>query len=102
MPASGAGKASFPAYTGVLAAFVPIWALTVLGYLVGRSGMLGDRAELVLGRLVFHVAMPPARRAGPETEALVGIDAAGLAPADARRGCWRTWDSAARPGIRPY
>jgi malonate transporter len=42
----------------VLTAFVPIWALTVLGYLVGRSGVLGDRAELVLGRLVFHVAMP--------------------------------------------
>lgn len=37
---------------------MPIWALTVLGYLVGRSGVLGDRAELVLGRLVFHVAMP--------------------------------------------
>jgi predicted permease len=32
----------------VLAAFVPIRALTVLG----------DRAELVLGRLVFHVAVP--------------------------------------------
>jgi predicted permease len=42
----------------VLTAFVPIWTLTVLGYLVGRSGVLGDRAELVLGRLVFHVAMP--------------------------------------------
>jgi len=35
----------------VLTAFVPIWALTVLGYLVGRSGVLGDRAEPVLGRL---------------------------------------------------
>lgn len=42
----------------MLTAFAPIWALTVLGYLVGRSGVLGDRAELVLGRLVFHVAMP--------------------------------------------
>lgn len=42
----------------MLTAFVPIWALTVLGYLVARSGVLGDRAELVLGRLVFHVAMP--------------------------------------------
>lgn len=42
----------------MLTAFVPIWTLTVLGYLVGRSGVLGDRAELVLGRLVFHVAMP--------------------------------------------
>lgn len=42
----------------VLVGFVPIWALTVVGYLVGRSALLGERAELVLGKLVFHVAMP--------------------------------------------
>jgi malonate transporter and related proteins len=38
-------------------AFVPIRALTAVGYL------LGDRAEQVLGRLVFHVAMPAVLRA---------------------------------------
>ncbi|MGF1428427.1 AEC family transporter [Kitasatospora sp. LaBMicrA B282] len=44
----------------LLASFVPIWALTAVGYLVSRTGLLGDQAELVLGRFVFHVAMPAA------------------------------------------
>jgi predicted permease len=44
----------------LLAAFVPIWALTAVGYLVGRTGLLGEQAEAVLGRFVFHVAMPAA------------------------------------------
>ncbi|WP_329570223.1 AEC family transporter [Kitasatospora sp. NBC_01266] len=44
----------------LLAAFVPIWALTAVGYLVSRTGLLGEQAELVLGRFVFHVAMPAA------------------------------------------
>ncbi|MFI9271120.1 AEC family transporter [Kitasatospora sp. NPDC052896] len=38
--------------------FVPIWVLTAAGYLVGRAGLLGEQAEAVLGRFVFHVAMP--------------------------------------------
>ncbi|MGW1405069.1 AEC family transporter [Streptomyces sp. NPDC002403] len=44
----------------LLSAFAPIWILTTIGYAVGRSGLLGDRAEAVLGRFVFHVAMPAA------------------------------------------
>ncbi|MFB7663167.1 AEC family transporter [Kitasatospora sp. NPDC056138] len=44
----------------LLAAFVPIWFMTAVGYLVGRTGLLGPQAEVVLGRFVFHVAMPAA------------------------------------------
>ncbi|MES9505235.1 AEC family transporter [Streptomyces sp. NPDC000609] len=46
--------------SALLSAFAPIWTLTAIGYAVGRSGLLGDRAEAVLGRFVFHVAMPAA------------------------------------------
>ncbi|MFI6448409.1 AEC family transporter [Kitasatospora sp. NPDC050543] len=48
------------AVQSLLSSFVPIWALTAVGYLVGRSGLLGPEAESVLGRFVFHVAMPAA------------------------------------------
>ncbi|MGW4893549.1 AEC family transporter [Kitasatospora sp. NPDC004240] len=44
----------------LLSGFAPIWALTGVGYLVGRSGLLGPHGERVLGRFVFHVAMPAA------------------------------------------
>jgi malonate transporter len=44
----------------VLAAFVPIWALTAVGYVAGRAGVLGPAAVDVLGRFVFYVAMPAA------------------------------------------
>ncbi|MCX4732306.1 AEC family transporter [Streptomyces sp. NBC_01363] len=44
----------------LLSAFAPIWMLTTIGFAVGRSGLLGERAEAVLGRFVFHVAMPAA------------------------------------------
>ncbi|MDK0519255.1 AEC family transporter [Streptomyces sp. ML-6] len=44
----------------LLSAFAPIWTLTAIGYAVGRSGLLGGQAEAVLGRFVFHVAMPAA------------------------------------------
>ncbi|WP_371477703.1 AEC family transporter [Kitasatospora sp. NBC_00315] len=44
----------------LLSAFGPIWALTAVGYLVGRTGALGEHAEDVLGRFVFQVAMPAA------------------------------------------
>jgi predicted permease len=44
----------------LLSAFAPIWTLTAIGYAVGRSGLLGQQAEAVLGRFVFHVAMPAA------------------------------------------
>ncbi|MFF7215007.1 AEC family transporter [Streptomyces sp. NPDC008238] len=44
----------------LLSGFVPIWALSATGYVVGRTGLLGPQAESVLGRFVFHVAMPAA------------------------------------------
>lgn len=44
----------------LLSAFTPIWVLTATGYAVGRGGLLGAQAEAVLGRFVFHVAMPAA------------------------------------------
>ncbi|WP_433216510.1 AEC family transporter [Dactylosporangium sp. CS-047395] len=44
----------------MLAAFVPIWALTAVGFVAGRSGVLGAAAVDVLGRFVFYVAMPAA------------------------------------------
>ncbi|MFE1319036.1 AEC family transporter [Kitasatospora phosalacinea] len=44
----------------LVAAFAPIWVLTAVGWLAGRTGLLGADAEAVLGRFVFHVAMPAA------------------------------------------
>ncbi|RKE17957.1 AEC family transporter [Streptomyces sp. TLI_171] len=41
-------------------AFAPIWVLTAIGWLAGRTGLLGSQAETVLGRFVFHVSMPAA------------------------------------------
>lgn len=49
-----------PTLYPLLTAFVPIWALTAVGYLVARTGVLGQQAEEVLGRFVFQVAMPAA------------------------------------------
>ncbi|MET7643090.1 AEC family transporter [Streptomyces sp. NPDC005426] len=44
----------------LLSGFAPIWLLTGIGYAAGRGGLLGEQAESVLGRFVFHVAMPAA------------------------------------------
>ncbi|MFI6846736.1 AEC family transporter [Kitasatospora sp. NBC_00085] len=49
-----------PSLHPLLSGFAPIWALTGVGYLVGRSGLLGPHADTVLNRFVFHVAMPAA------------------------------------------
>ncbi|WP_037604186.1 AEC family transporter [Streptacidiphilus rugosus] len=45
---------------GLVNAFVPIWVLTAVGYAARRRGLLGDTAAAVLGRFVFHLAMPAA------------------------------------------
>lgn len=45
---------------GMVSAFEPIWILTAAGYLARRTGMLGEGAVTVLGRFVFHLAMPAA------------------------------------------
>ncbi|WP_406097378.1 AEC family transporter [Streptomyces sp. NBC_01013] len=44
----------------LLSGFAPIWILTAIGYAAARGGLLGEQAESVLGRFVFHVAMPAA------------------------------------------
>ncbi|MFJ6619477.1 AEC family transporter [Kitasatospora sp. NPDC091335] len=49
-----------PALHPLLSAFAPIWVLTGVGYVVGRTGLIGPHAETVLNRFVFHVAMPAA------------------------------------------
>lgn len=47
----------------MLSAFIPIWLLTSLGYLVARFALVGAdpvEVESVLGRFVFRIAMPAA------------------------------------------
>ncbi|MFI7209896.1 AEC family transporter [Micromonospora maritima] len=44
----------------LVSAFVPIWVLTAVGYAACRRGLLGEAAASVLGRFVFHLAMPSA------------------------------------------
>ncbi|QLQ40138.1 AEC family transporter [Micromonospora robiginosa] len=44
----------------LVSAFVPIWILTAVGYAACRRGLLGEAAASVLGRFVFHLAMPSA------------------------------------------
>lgn len=46
--------------TGVLSGFFIVWALIGTGWLVGRSGVLGDtaHARFVLNRVTFFVASP--------------------------------------------
>ncbi|MCO1614443.1 AEC family transporter [Micromonospora sp. CPM1] len=44
----------------LVSAFVPIWILTAVGYAACRRGLLGEAAASVLGRFVFHLAMPAA------------------------------------------
>ncbi|RLZ03961.1 hypothetical protein CWC38_02945 [Kocuria tytonicola] len=44
---------------GVLSGFFIVWAVIGLGYLVGRTGVLGADAQQVLSRLAFYVGSPP-------------------------------------------
>lgn len=44
----------------LVSAFVPIWVLTAIGWAACRWGLLGAAAASVLGRFVFHLAMPSA------------------------------------------
>jgi malonate transporter and related proteins len=64
----------------VLAAFAPIWALTAVGYVVGRTRVLGrHQAVDVLGRFVFFVAMPAALLSMLTRHPLTGLAGRGLA-----------------------
>jgi malonate transporter and related proteins len=43
---------------GVLSGFAVVWTVILVGYLVGRTGVLGPDARYVLNRLTFFVASP--------------------------------------------
>ena len=63
----------------MLAAFAPIWALTAVGYLTGRSRVLGPAAVDLLGRYVFYVAMPAALLSTLTRHPIAGFAGKGLA-----------------------
>lgn len=42
----------------VLSGFLPIWAITAVGWAAGRTQVLGTQAQSVLGRFAFTFAMP--------------------------------------------
>lgn len=42
----------------VLSGFLPIWAITAVGWAAGRCDVLGGQAQSVLGRFAFAFAMP--------------------------------------------
>ncbi|GAB3651673.1 AEC family transporter [Zhihengliuella somnathii] len=44
--------------TGVLSGFAVVWTVILVGYAVGRAGVLGPHARYVLNRLTFFVASP--------------------------------------------
>ncbi|MEO3773410.1 AEC family transporter [Micromonospora sp. B9E7] len=44
----------------LVSAFAPIWIITAVGYAACRWGLLGEAVASVLGRFVFHLAMPSA------------------------------------------
>lgn len=44
--------------TGVLEGFSIIWVVILVGYLVGRTGVLGEQGRHVLSRVTFFVASP--------------------------------------------
>lgn len=44
--------------SGVVTGFSIIAAIVFVGYVVGRSGLLGDHADYVISRLVFYVLSP--------------------------------------------
>ena len=43
---------------GVLTGFAVVWIIILVGYVIGRLGVLGDNAQNVLSRLAFFVASP--------------------------------------------
>lgn len=43
---------------GVLTGFTVVWIIILVGYLIGRLGVLGANAQTVLSRLAFFVASP--------------------------------------------
>ncbi|GLZ62391.1 AEC family transporter [Micromonospora sp. NBRC 107095] len=62
----------------LVSAFVPIWILTAVGYAACRQGLLGEAAASVLGRFVFHLAMPSALFLALSRMPLSGFDGRSL------------------------
>ena len=44
--------------SGVLAGFFIVWAMIGVGWVVGRSGVLGPHGRYVLNRSTFFIASP--------------------------------------------
>ena len=44
--------------TQVLSGFVVVWVIIAVGFLVGRSGVLGEDARTVLSRTAFYIGSP--------------------------------------------
>ena len=44
--------------SGVAAGFTVVFFIIAMGFLLGRSGTLGEHGQFVLSRLVFFVATP--------------------------------------------
>ncbi len=63
-----------------MAAFGALWAITALGYLIGRYRLLGPGSEVVLTRLVFFVAAPALLFATISTTPVTGIFTAAFVP----------------------
>jgi hypothetical protein len=57
----------------VLAAFGALWAVTAVGWLIGRYRLLGPGADTVLARLVFFVAAPALLVATVATTPVSGV-----------------------------
>lgn len=57
----------------VLAAFGALWAITALGWLVGRFRLLGSGSDVALSRLVFFVAAPALLLFTVSTTPITGI-----------------------------
>ena len=64
----------------ILAAFGALWAITAVGWLIGRYRLLGPGSEVVLARLVFFVAAPALLFSTVATTSVTGIFTAAFVP----------------------
>lgn len=92
----------------LVSAFVPIWILTAVGYAACRWGLLGEAAASVLGRFVFHLAMPSALFLALSRMPLSGFAgrpllAFGVSTATVVGFGWvgASWLFGREPGVRP-
>lgn len=70
----------------LISAFGPIWILTAVGYGARRWGLLDEAAAGVLGRFVFHLAMPAALFLSLARTPLNGFQVRALAASAAAAG----------------